>query len=106
LSGFEKSPYEPEAVEVVSREGVPVAVTIKKRRLPVREVLNTWRIDEEWWRAPISRLYFLLQFDNGIRATVFHDLEGNRWYRQLSGLASPPPRTKSAEPPLHKEDDP
>jgi hypothetical protein len=82
LSRFKKSPYEPETVEVVSRKGLPVAVTIKKRRLPVREVLNIWRIDEEWWRTPITRLYFLLRFDNGIRATVFHDLENNHWYRQ------------------------
>ncbi len=82
MSKLKKSPYEPETVTVMSREGLPVAVTIKKRCLPVREILNTWRIDEEWWRTPITRLYFLLQFDNGIRATVFHDLEGNQWYRQ------------------------
>jgi hypothetical protein len=82
LSRHKKNPYEPEAVDVVSREGLPVAVTIRKRRLPVREILNTWRIDEEWWRTPITRRYFLLQLDNGTRATVFHDLEHNGWYRQ------------------------
>ena len=69
------SPYDPQALEVAVRDGRPVAVRLKKRSLKVSEVANTWRIDEEWWRKPISRLYFLLDLENGMRLTVFLDLE-------------------------------
>ena len=41
-----------------------------------------WRIDDEWWRKPISRLYYLLEFTTGSRFTVFQDLITGRWYRQ------------------------
>jgi hypothetical protein len=79
-----KSPYDPEPIQVVTPgpDRKPVSVLVKKRRLSVSRVLNIWRIDEEWWRKPISRLYFLLELQNGMRLTVFHDLEQGGWYRQ------------------------
>ncbi len=76
------SPYEPERVEVAAQEGRPFVVRIKKRPVLVRDVVNMWRIDEEWWRRPVSRLYFQLEMDNGARITVFRDLLGGSWYRQ------------------------
>ena len=76
------SPYDPQALDVIVRDGRPAAVRLKKRSLKVSEVANTWRIDEEWWRKPISRLYFLLELENGMRLTVFLDLEQGGWYRQ------------------------
>ena len=79
---FRRGPYDPEALEVIVRDGKPVMVRVKKRHLRVSEVVNTWRIDEEWWRKPISRLYFLLDLENGKRLTVFQDLEHGGWYRQ------------------------
>jgi hypothetical protein len=30
----------------------------------------------------VTRLYFLLEFESGMRLTVFHDLEKDSWYRQ------------------------
>jgi hypothetical protein len=79
---FESAPYAPEPMEVTVRDGKPVVVRIKRRRLRVNEVLNIWRIDEEWWRKTISRLYFLLEMEGGSRVTLFHDLESDGWYRQ------------------------
>ena len=61
------NPYDPEPAEVVVRGGKPVMVQIKKRRVPVKEIVNIWRIDEEWWRRLISRLYFLLDLEGGER---------------------------------------
>lgn len=29
-------------------------------RVPVLEILDRWRIDDEWWRKEISRMYFHL----------------------------------------------
>jgi hypothetical protein len=77
-----RGPYDPQALEVIVRDGRPAAVRLKKRNLRVSEVANIWRIDEEWWRKPISRLYFLLDLENGMRLTVFLDLEQGGWYRQ------------------------
>jgi hypothetical protein len=79
---FESTPYAPEPMEVTVRDGKPVVVRIKRRRLRVNEVLNIWRVDEEWWRKTISRLYFLLEMEGGSRVTLFHDLESDGWYRQ------------------------
>ncbi len=76
------SPYEPERVEIAAQEGKPFVVRLKKRPVLVKDVVNMWRIDEEWWRRPVSRLYFQLELENGARITVFRDLLGGRWYRQ------------------------
>jgi hypothetical protein len=76
------SPYEPERVEVAAQEGRPFVVRLKKKPVLVKDVVNVWRIDEEWWRKPISRLYFLLELESGARLTVFRDLLAGTWYRQ------------------------
>ena len=76
------SPYHPEKIEVAAQEGKPFVVRLKRRPVLVKDVVNMWRIDEEWWRNPISRLYFLLELENGARLTVFRDLLRGTWYRQ------------------------
>jgi len=77
-----RSPYDPEPIEVVAPKGTPRAVTFRRRLMQVKEVLNVWRIDDEWWRKPISRLYYSLEFTRGSRFTVFQDLITGQWYRQ------------------------
>jgi len=76
------SPYDPEKIEIAAQEGRPFVVRLKRRPVLVKDVVNMWRIDEEWWRKPISRLYFSLELENGARITVFRDLVGGMWYRQ------------------------
>ena len=76
------SPYDPEPIDVVAPDGAPKAVKFRKRLLQVKEVLNVWRIDDEWWRKPISRLYYLLEFTTSSRFVVFQDLITGQWYRQ------------------------
>jgi hypothetical protein len=76
------NPYQPEPMEVIARDGTPVMVQVRKRRLRVKEIANTWRVDEEWWRRLISRLYFLLELESGVRLTVFQDLVSGGWYKQ------------------------
>jgi hypothetical protein len=76
------SPYDPERIEVAAQEERPFVVRLKKRPVLVKDVVNVWRIDEEWWRKPISRLYFSLELENGARITVFRDLVAGTWYRQ------------------------
>jgi hypothetical protein len=49
----------------------------------VESVLETWRIDDEWWRErAVSRLYFSLLLEDGRTVTVYRDLVGGRWARQ------------------------
>lgn len=76
------SPCEPERIQVVVKDGRPCAVIFKKRRLLVTEIVNMWRIDEEWWRKAISRMYYHVELQNHARITVFHDLGTGIWYQQ------------------------
>ena len=49
----------------------------------VREVLDTWRIDDEWWRKePVSRLYYRVVLEDGTVTSLFKDLVGGQWRRQ------------------------
>ncbi|MDX1567937.1 MAG: hypothetical protein R3223_09060 [Longimicrobiales bacterium] len=67
----------------------PVPVRIDDRGRPVatggREIVQIreiWRIDDEWWREPLSRLYFEVILENGKRAVLYRDLTDGRWYGQ------------------------
>ncbi len=40
-------------------QGRPSALTWQCTE-PVREVINRWRVDDDWWRVPISRMYWLV----------------------------------------------
>jgi hypothetical protein len=77
-----KSPYEPERIEIAAHGGQPFAVRLKTRNILVKNVENVWRIDEEWWRKQVSRLYFLLELESGARITVFQNVLDGRWYKQ------------------------
>ena len=67
---------------LADKAGVPVAVTGKGRRRRVLQVMEAWRVDDEWWRQEVSRLYFRLEMEGGIRLTVFQDLVSGKWYEQ------------------------
>ena len=60
--------------------GRPIAVYLSGQRYAVGAVLETWRIDDEWWRErPVSRLYFSMLLEDGRTVTVYHDLVSGRW---------------------------
>lgn len=68
-----------------SADGVPRAVQRRGWRQPraVAAVLDTWCIDDEWWRErPIARLYTRLLLEDGLPLTVYHDLVADAWYEQ------------------------
>lgn len=63
--------------------GLPMAV-IAKRRRKINVIEDHWRIDDEWWRDdPISRLYYAVMLDSGLRLVLYKDLINNAWYRQI-----------------------
>ena len=49
---------------------------------PTAEINDQWRIDDEWWRQPISRRYFRVILVDGCCATLYQDLLTKDWYRQ------------------------
>jgi len=50
----------------------------------VEVVRERWRIDDEWWRRPISRDYRTVVLDDGRSVTLYHDLLDGCWYAQKS----------------------
>lgn len=55
----------------------------KGRWRKVLEVLDIWRIDDEWWRKqPVSRLYYRVVLEDGTMTSLFKDLISDQWYQQ------------------------
>ena len=52
------------------------------RRLAVEQVEDVWRIDDEWWREEVSRLYYRLLLEDGRPLVVFRDLVRDLWCEQ------------------------
>ncbi len=64
-------------------DGRPNTVYLSGRRYAVEEVLEVWRIDDEWWRKKsVSRRYFSLLLGVGRTVTVYQDTVSGRWYQQ------------------------
>jgi hypothetical protein len=77
----------PQRVEVeLSTEGQPAAVRRSGgqavRDCPVEAVLETWRIDDEWWRRPISRRCVEAILEGGKHVVLFEDLTTGEWWIQ------------------------
>jgi len=72
----------PEPVQVdEDPSGGPAAVRTKRRDV-VTDILDRWRIDDEWWRSePVSRLYYAVLLASGQRMVLYKDLVNGRWYR-------------------------
>jgi hypothetical protein len=49
----------------------------------VEAVLESWRIDDEWWRQPISRAYMEVMLEGGKRLVLFQDLITGEWFSQM-----------------------
>ena len=62
--------------------GRPQTIWLKKQEA-VSELLDHWRIDDEWWRAEeISRMYYEVILNSGRRIIIFKDLITDLWYTQ------------------------
>jgi len=72
----------PVPVVVIVCDGLPAAVTLDGAQRAVVAVRERWRVDDEWWRRPISREYVEVVLDDGRRLVLFRDLLTGEWYRQ------------------------
>lgn len=67
----------------VDGTGRPIGVRLSGRQIAVESVVESWRIDDEWWRdRPISRLYWRMALDDGRVVDVYRDLLSGKWWRQ------------------------
>ena len=82
---------EPCPVSVESdANGAPVALRRSKddgggqetNAAVVEAILESWRIDDEWWRHFISRRYFAVLLEGGTRVALFEDLRTGEWFIQ------------------------
>lgn len=64
------------------KNGDPIAIVHRGRRIAVEGIKDRWRIDDEWWRKEISRLYYQIVLKDGRIFTVFLDLLGGGWFSQ------------------------
>ena len=72
----------------------PVKVELDDRRRPktvedgqsrarmVEAVGEIWRVDDEWWRKPVSRQYVEVMLEGGKHVTLFEDLATGEWFIQ------------------------
>ncbi len=49
----------------------------------VEAILESWRIDDEWWRRTIARNYMEVMLEGGKRMVLFQDLLTGQWFAQM-----------------------
>ena len=49
----------------------------------VDAILESWRIDDEWWRHMIARAYLEVIMESGKRLVLFQDLITGQWFVQM-----------------------
>ncbi len=49
----------------------------------VEAILESWRIDDEWWRRTIARSYMEVMLKGGKRMVLFQDLLTGQWFAQM-----------------------
>ncbi len=45
-------------------------------------MLDTWLIEDEWWRTPVARRYLRAELTDGRVVTLFKDLLSGDWFLQ------------------------
>ena len=48
----------------------------------VEEVVETWVVQDEWWRTPIHRRYVEVVLEGGAHVVLFEDLTTGEWFMQ------------------------
>jgi hypothetical protein len=81
---------EPRRVAVeLKADGTPAALKASDGRTvglsdgKIETVSEAWRIDDEWWRQTISRMYWEVIIEGGKRVVLFQDLITTEWFMQM-----------------------
>ena len=80
----------------VDERGLPVTVTYDHRSARdtgddsgllscrrIEEIIETWCIDDEWWRVPVRRQYVDVVLEGGAHVVLFEDLTTGQWFIQM-----------------------
>ncbi len=67
------------AAAVPAGPAAPIPTGGKK----VESIIDTWRIDDEWWRALISRRYVEVVLEGGGHVVLFENLVTGSWFLQM-----------------------
>ena len=51
-------------------------------RREVESVGEIWKVDDEWWRQPISRRYIEVVMKGGKHSVLYLDMITNEWFEQ------------------------
>ena len=72
---------QPAAVET-GASGRPTAVLLRGVLRPVVAINDQWRIDDEWWRTEITRIYYAVELEGEVRLSIFRDQMTGAWFQQ------------------------
>jgi hypothetical protein len=51
--------------------------------IAIETILESWRIDDEWWRQSITRCYHEVLLEGGKRVVLFEDVATGEWFAQM-----------------------
>jgi hypothetical protein len=72
----------PRTIHVEEAGDKPARVHTSAGPVEIESIRERWRIDDEWWRHPISRVYYHVLLVSGDQLTIFKDLETGQWFQQ------------------------
>ncbi len=72
----------PVRVTLDERTDLPITLHEPRRSRAIERVQDSWQVDDEWWREPISRRYVQVILHDGALCTLFHDRIADRWFEQ------------------------
>ena len=72
----------PRTIHVDGTDENPALVQTSAGPVEIESIRERWRIDDEWWRRPLSRMYYQVLLASGDQLTIFKDLETGQWFQQ------------------------
>lgn len=73
----------PTDVELVADDGRGGSPSVRPlAHWHVVAVGEIWRVDDEWWRTPITRRYVEVVLEGGRHIMLFEDLTAHSWFVQ------------------------
>jgi hypothetical protein len=73
---------QPVGVTLDEQSGLPRVLHEQGRSRPIEQIQDSWQVDDEWWREPISRRYLQVVLQDGALRTLFYDRVANCWFEQ------------------------
>jgi hypothetical protein len=53
------------------------------RSFAIEAIIETWHVNDEWWREPIERRYVEVILEGGKHVVLYEDLSSNDWFMQM-----------------------